>query len=159
VTEQQEKKSNALLIVAAIFGVIVLLCGGATVGVVVWVRANADDLKAAGEELMVEAQEFAANSTDSQCLEEGFVRAAPCMDLDIKCNVRARLFTAFCLDVAEQTPGFCDGVPNPSSLIEFTKYTTTVCAERGLFGQQSCSQMLQELADHCVEDRRPPPPQ
>ncbi len=146
---EENSSSNVLLILGVIFGVIVLCCGGAVAGFTLWVRANADDLKAAGEELKHEADEFGAAHTDLQCMDEAFTRAAPCGDLDIKCNVRASLFTAFCLDAAQETPGICEGVPPKSSILAFTKYSTQVCADRGLMGNQGCSQLLQQLAEHC----------
>lgn len=146
---EEKKSSNVLLIIAVVLGLIVLCCGGLGAGLVLWVQSNAEDLKAQGEELKHEADVFGATHTDRDCLEEAMERAAPCMDLDIKCNVRASLFGAFCLDEARPTPDFCDGVPPKSSILAFTKYSTQACAERGLMSHQGCSQVLQQVAQHC----------
>ena len=156
---EPKKSSNVLLILAAVFGIIVLCCGGLGAGVVLWVRANADDLKAQGEELKHEAAAFGASHVDQDCVEQAMERAGPCMDLDIKCNVRASLFAAFCLDQAQPTPELCTDVPPKSALLAFTKYSTRICAARGLMGHQGCSQVLQQLAQHCENTREALPSQ
>ncbi len=147
---EEKKPSKTLWIVLGVLGLIVLLCGGAVSGVVLWVRANADDIKAGAREVQIEAHAFGQSADEMACLDEGLQRAAPCMDMNIKCQVKAKLFTTFCLDVAAQTPGFCEGVPGPNELIAFTKYATQECSARGMLGQQGCQQLLQERATHCA---------
>ena len=132
-------------------GLLVLLCGGAASAVVLWVRANADDIKAGAKEVQAEAHAFGLGSDQAACLDEGLRRAAPCMDMNIKCQVKAKLFTNFCLDVAPDTPDFCEGVPAKNELIAFTKWATQECSARGMLGNQGCQQLLQEQADHCAE--------
>ncbi len=149
VPDPKPKPTNVLLIVGIVVGLIVLLCGGAVAGVVLWVRANTGDLKAVGQEMQQEAQRFAVAGTDRTCLEEGFRRTTPCGDLDIKCNVRASVFTSFCLQAAPATDGFCEGVPARGDFLAFTKFATQSCADRGLMGHQGCSQVVQQLASHC----------
>ena len=151
------KSSNTWLIVGVIVGVFVLLCGGGAAGLMFWVKSSVGDFKAVGEEVRREALDFAAHGDDRACLEEGFSRSVPCKDLDIECNVRATVFTSFCLDAATPTDGFCEGVPLRSEFLAFTKYSTQVCADRGLMGHQGCSQVLQRVAEHC-EGRAPAVP-
>ncbi len=143
--------SNAVLIVGVIAGLVVLVCGSGAAGLYLWARANADDLKESGLELHGEATAFGEASSDRACLEEGFARAAPCSDLNIRCNVKASVFLSFCLEAAPATGAFCEGVPARSDLLAFTKYSTQACAERGMMGHQGCAQVLQRLGDHCAQ--------
>jgi len=62
---------------------------------------------------------------------------------------QARLFAAGCLTTATDSPALCAGVPPESEIMRGAQWTVEQCRKRGVADQQGCTQIFQEVEQHC----------
>ncbi len=140
-----------LLIIFGVFALIGLVVIG---GIVWWVASNKDRIVADSKETVSQAQEYAATHDQNACVEEGLRKIEKCGGL--MCEVNAQNFTLMCIQHAETTPGFCEGVPAPSEIMKTSSWVTDECRRRGKKGtDQRCTRMLQAVPQVCQHRAQP----
>ncbi len=145
------KAAKTLLAIGA---VIVLLAVAAIAGLVWWLDANKERLKAQGDAAKSEAATFAAGRSQRDCVAEGLRRVSACDGL--MCRALAEIFVEACLGAAEPTSGLCDGVPKTGEIMASVKWRLAQCAQRAGDAKQ-CSNLMGAVQDYCEErtDRLP----
>ncbi|MBX3228762.1 MAG: hypothetical protein KIT84_39885 [Labilithrix sp.] len=129
------------------FGAFVLVCAAGVGAVIWWVSSNKDRLAADGKKAMEEAQAFAAEHDQNECVDEGLRRADLCDGL--MCETMARLFTKSCLTSASKSATLCDDVPKHGEIMATAEWLTAECKRRGRDGNQRCTRVLQSVPETC----------
>jgi len=141
----------AILLIA--FGVLSLI-GVAAIGAVVWWAAsNKDRILAEGKETMQEAQAYAQTHEQHECVDEGLRRLAKCSG--IMCEANTKVFVSACIQQAESTAGFCDGVPPKGKILETSRWCVAECQRRGRGNDQRCARLVQAVPEACHAQRAP----
>ena len=143
----KKKKLPWWAILLIVFGVLSLIGVAVIGGIVWWISANKDRIVAEGREAMNEADAFAQTHDQNGCVDEGLRKAAMCGGL--MCETNARVFASRCIREAESTPGFCDGVPEPTAVMQMSRWATAECKRRGKSGNQKCARLVQAVPDGC----------
>jgi hypothetical protein len=130
-----------------VFGVLMLFAGLVIGGIVWWFVSNKDRLVAESEESTSEAVAFADSHDQNACVDEAIRRLSSCHGL--LCETQAKVFLTTCLEEAQETPGFCDGVPRSSEIVKATLWLSDECKRRGKPNNQRCSRLLQAVTQEC----------
>jgi hypothetical protein len=69
----------------------------------------------------------------------------------IPCVFRAEAFFEACLEVAEPSDGFCDGVPHPDDIFKTVLYTVRLCKEAERRNLNACAKSIDPLMQFCVD--------
>ncbi|MEL6543195.1 MAG: hypothetical protein AAFQ82_01135 [Myxococcota bacterium] len=129
-----------------------LLCVGACVGgVYFWISSNQEELAALAEEGERTGYEFGKDATADACLNKAFEDAAPCGGFDLVCETGVLLFLKACIDVAEIPPGFCDGVPATSSILDSATYRVEACKDGPMDNTDRCGRLMGAVQEYCEE--------
>jgi len=129
------------------FGVMALLGVAVLGGIVWWFASNKDRLLLEGKEAMAEGQAFAASHDQSACVDEALRKGAACSG--IMCEVEAKFFTTACIQRAQPTPGFCDGVPPKNEIMKTASWCAHECERRGKRGNERCGRIVQAVPEAC----------
>jgi hypothetical protein len=141
-----DSTKSGCLIVLAIFGGLIFL-GVVGVGALTWwIIANKDRLAADASAARKKAEAYAKDHTQAECVDEAFREQARCPGLG--CDIKTRLFLEQCARTAQPTPGFCDGVPEPKSVLAVSAWALKECVHRSA-RNQDCSQLLQAIPPVC----------
>ena len=137
------------------FGVLALIGIAIVGGITWWVMANKDRLVSESRDTMAEAKAFAESHDQDACVGEGLRKVAACDGF--MCEAQTKIFTTFCLQQAEPTPGFCDGVPPTSEIMNTSRWVVAECERRGKKGNQRCSRLVQAVPEVCHGSRQAQP--
>jgi len=139
-----------LIVIAAV----VVVFGGATVGITLWLRSQGglDGLADKAEHAMQDGREFARDGhVQDECLAGALAAHADCRG--IRCAVSAQLWARGCLDVAPITEGLCDDVPGPLRILESAKWQLDKCEGLGHGSDRTCQQTVSVVQQYCDERR------
>jgi hypothetical protein len=129
-----------------IFTIIVIgAVGMVIVGVVAyrWVSGR----KGQFEATMKAGRSFGLGKSDSACVDEALRRTGRG---GLVATVDGRMFVQGCFAVAGPSAGLCQGVPPRSQIMAFARWAASDCQRRGAVDQSSCTQVMQEVAEHCA---------
>jgi hypothetical protein len=129
--------------------VCVLACAGLVVGGKVWFEANKDELMAMGERAMTEGEAFGMGTEQPGCVNEALGRVGGCAQIDPMCEAEIGIFLESCLGAATTSPGFCDGVPQESSIMDSATWRLATCQNLGRAGDEACGRILGSVQKHC----------
>ncbi|MBX3202497.1 MAG: hypothetical protein KF850_13060 [Labilithrix sp.] len=135
----------AILLIA--FGALAFLGLLAIGGVVWWVSANKDRLIAVGREGSREAEAFARDHDQSECVDEGIRKVASCDG--VLCEAQMKIFTTTCIRDARRTPGFCDDVPRMHDIVNTSRWVLDECSRRGKPNNSRCTRLVQAVPEAC----------
>lgn len=131
------------------------LCFGGMVGLGVaaylWVDSNKGRFKDKIMEVAEEATAFAETTDQAGCMAEAEARGKACGAFGLKCEMKAVMFLRICLEEAEPTPGFCDGVPPESDIIESAKWTLEQCGAADTVHNNRCSRLQKPRQGFCQD--------
>ncbi len=127
----------------------VLACAGLVLGGKMWFEANKDDLLAMGERAEAEGEAFGMGAAQPGCVNEAMRRVDGCGELDPLCEAEVGIFIEACLQVASPTPGFCDGVPEESSIMDSATWRLATCQNLGRGGDEACGRILGSVQKYC----------
>lgn len=130
------------VVVAAVVLFALLIAGG-----VYWFKAHKGELVQAGMGAMQEGQKFGQGQQRTACIAEG-LRRLPSVD-GLTGEVKNNLFTRGCLDAADDSPGFCDGVPATGEIMNTVKWRAGVCGQHAELDPQRCQRFLQTWQESC----------
>lgn len=139
--------SKSKKIILLVVSIALLLIIGLGVGGYIWVRENKDRLVQQGQEAHSEGERFGVTATQEECVNEAVARLKAHPGL-IK-EVNHKFFLMACIEVAKQTPGFCNDVPPVEEIIKGSAYTLRKCKALGLPVDQSCFRLLQGVQLVC----------
>jgi len=142
---------KVLLVVGALGVLALVLLAG--VGVYL-VRKHGPAMVESGKQAYGEGQEFGRRTDQQGCFDEGFARhrRAEVFGELLKTN----LFLGSCLDVARETPGFCDAVPPQSEFVKSIRWQLEQCERHGLTSDKQCGQLFQQVQQSCERRRTRP---
>lgn len=150
-TNKRGSGLRTLGIVFAVFGGLTLLgCLACGLSGYFWFEQNAAGMREMGERMEAEANTFASGHSQEECVEDGLRRGDLCQDLEIMCHAQASVFLRRCIDQANPTPGFCDGVPPPTAIMPSAQWALSYCASHGRSGDQQCPQLVRGVLEHCA---------
>lgn len=138
---------TVLKVIFAIAGIFFLLGIVCVVGGSLWFKKNKGKLLEMGERASAGGRAH-GESTDSEgCLDEALTRLDSSKGMMEE--VELKIFLKECLAAAEETEGFCDGVPPPGEIMKTVTWVTSTCKEKGRGGEQRCTRVVQAIQDHC----------
>jgi hypothetical protein len=146
--------SKTWAIVLSIIGGLFLLGLIAVAGVVYWVYQNKDRWVQSAEQIGKEAKEFGARTDNEGCLKESLARHK--RDKSFTGQITAQGFMIVCLQASEPSPGFCDGVPEQSEIIESATWTMKKCSDTGMQNDQSCQRLFGAIQSYCHKSKYSP---
>jgi hypothetical protein len=138
-------------IVLAVVVLGVLTCGLAVGGAAWWFNSNKDQLKADGDRMKAEADEFARTSDADGCVSEALRRLA--VNSGFMDEVRHKLFLTECLRQAPRRADFCRDVPERDSLVAAATWSVEFCANKTGVDPQACSRLSQAVVEACSPAR------
>lgn len=144
--------STTWKVILAIVGAMFVLGAGTCVAGYVWFKNNADDLRAEGERIAIEAGEFAAAHAQAECVDESLQRSDACEGGALggaMCRGMVGAFLSHCLAQARATEGLCDGVPAGDDIFAVSQWGVQRCVDLGRAGDQPCAQLMTKVAVHC----------
>lgn len=143
-----------LKIVLLLFGLGFLGLAGTCGAIVYFAAESAPELRAQAEQAEEEGRRDATHLDQPACLDRSLARAEPCEELSAwnagKCSAVVKFYGHACLKSATPVPGFCDGLPRPTALLDVAKWASTTCADKGYAGSQSCGRVVQIVLEHCA---------
>lgn len=134
-----------LRVLLILFGIFILICVTAGVFGYVWFKNHKAELMEGIQHVDAEAKAFAEGKEGTVCLDEGLRRAST--DYSFKGQMKARLFTKACLRHTKDNSKLCSNVP--TGIIAMATWSATECEKRGMAGNQTCTGILQEVAQEC----------
>lgn len=108
-------------------------------GVMIFVNRNKEGMTRGAEQ----GAQFGATTDEAGCVAEGRKRAAAVTG--IKEGMVLGTFTRVCLEYSQSTPGFCTGVPAPTSIGE-----TKVWREKQCGNDAACAGVMSVVQPYCV---------
>lgn len=116
-----------------------------------WVKSQAPAIEQAGKDATAEAKAFGEGKDGEACIAESFRRQKVAKGfLD---QAKVNMFLQQCLDVATVAPQTCQGVPEPSAIMDSIRWKSDECARRGRANDQACLQLISALQMHCAMER------
>lgn len=94
------------------------------------------------------ARAWGEKSTEAGCVAEGVRRAGGCPRMSVGCMTATNLFTIGCLEVAEESPGLCEGVPDPLKVLRSARWHREWCEELGSPGE-GCVAIARTVQRRC----------
>jgi hypothetical protein len=146
--------SKTWAIVLSIIGGLFLLGIIAVAGVVYWVYQNKDRWVQSAEQIVKEAKEFGAKTSNEGCLEEALSRHK--RDKSFTGQISTQGFLAVCLQASAPSPGFCNGVPEKGEIIKSVNWTLKKCSDAGLQNDQGCQQIFGAVQEYCRRSKQRP---
>jgi hypothetical protein len=134
----------------------VLFCGGGLVclvcGVFGFFRLQewGQQVQRDAQATIAEADDFARTHDQVGCRDEGLRRADLCGLTDVNCNAQVTVFTDRCMAAATPTPGFCDGVPAQTEIMESARWAAAQCQQMGRAQDTHCTTLLQSVQRACA---------
>jgi len=128
-------------VVLAIIGILLALLIAGGFITYNWVMKNKGQFTAVRDEGVA----FGRGKDSAQCVDAALARLQGTM----MASVQARLFAAGCLTTATDSPALCAGVPPESEIMRGAQWTVEQCRKRGVADQQGCTQIFQEVEQHC----------
>ena len=141
--------STGLKVVLILLVLGVLACGGVLVASKAWFEANKDELAAMGIQATEDGEAFGLGVEQAGCVNEGLSRVDSCGELDPMCEAPIGIFIEACLGTAAPTPGFCDGVPAPESIVDSATWRVGTCQNLGRANDEACGRMLGSVQEYC----------
>ena len=132
-------------ILAALLLVSILSC----LGLKMWFEDNKDELANMGEEADAAGIEYGIGSDQAGCVGAGLSQQDGCGAFDPMCEAENSIWLRACLSAATPTPGFCDGVPEKSDIIDSATWAVGTCMNLGRPDDQACGRLLQQVQEHC----------
>jgi hypothetical protein len=144
------RKNNRIVVViiVAVLGGLALLAAVVVAGVAFWWKGNKARILDEGKQAIAEGERFATGRAQADCVDAGLRRGMACGAVALDCEVKSRLFTTSCLEHADPTPGFCDGVPPREEILATSTWIIGECQRRGN-GSQRCTRLLQAIPEAC----------
>ncbi len=112
-----------------------------------WWHRHGKEFLESGKASMEAGQKAAATTDQAGCLEAAFQRGPGCQSMG--CMLDRNLFFNGCVREARETPGFCDGAPRQTQIMDSVKYRLDQCAKRNLAQDQGCQQLYGEVQKFC----------
>jgi hypothetical protein len=97
-----------------------------------------------GQREIEDAWEFAADTDQAGCVNEGLGRQGRCRD--DRCRHWSRVFVRACLAKAKKTEKYCEGVPEPTKVKDGFEWSTRLCAGRNY---DMCREIQYAVQGHC----------
>jgi hypothetical protein len=128
--------------------VVILLLGGAVIGIgVFYVMRNKDAWLAKGKEIAEQGKSF-GNTTDNQgCVDESVSRYKK--DGGFTGVLSNTIFMRTCLEASRPTSGFCDEVPKPMEFMKTAEWRLKQCRAAGLQGDSNCQNLFTPIQQFC----------
>ena len=114
------------------------------------VGVRADDWLARNLRVHDTAQAWGEGSTERACVAEGVRRSGGCHRLSVGCMTATNLFTIGCMEVAEPSPGLCEGVPDPLNVLRSARWQLDWCEQMGSPGE-GCVAIARTVQRRCFE--------
>jgi hypothetical protein len=112
------------------------------------VRVGADDWLARNLRVQETAHAWGEKTTEAGCVAEGIRRAARCHRMAVGCMTATNLFTIGCMEVAEESPTLCEGVPDPLRVLRSARWQLDWC-ERGGSPGEGCIAIARTVQRRC----------
>lgn len=138
--------SKGLKVALILIASAILLCGAVTGGIVLWFRANADELKAGGDKAKAEGEAFGRANDADACINEGARRLD---NAGIVAQALNNIFLEHCLQVAKRPDDFCSTIPKKDEILATATWAASECAKRGYENDQPCARMMQAVQKIC----------
>ena len=100
----------------------------------------------------IAAGQAAGASTDQQGCLDGALAKLP-ENTGFSAQLGNNLFLSGCLPAAQPTPGFCDGVPADSEIMQSVTWRLEKCKDRPQTESQPCGQLYSEVQKFCSRNR------
>lgn len=130
--------AKILLTIVAIF--IALLIGAGFVGYH-WMMKNKDRFAAVRKEGVA----FGVGKDYGRCVDAALAR----LHGGLTGMIDGRLFVEGCLTTAAKSPTLCAGTPPKDEIMRTATWAVEQCRQRGLGGEQGCTQVFQAVAEAC----------
>jgi hypothetical protein len=158
--KQPGQKTRWWVVALAIGGVLMLCVALVVGGFVWWLSENRGRLREAGKQAQAEAEVYAANHDQNECMEEGLRKLSECGGIALVCEGVTKAFTVACLQNARKVEGFCEGVPPKSEIIQTSLWVISSCERWGRQpDDQKCHRFMQGVPEACHQPERAPPDQ
>lgn len=113
-----------------------------------WFRNNKEALKASGEEGIETGRAFGRTSTKEGCLDRALAGLDACDGL--MCRVKNNISLTACLKAAPFIEGYCDDVPETSSIWDSATWRTERCQQLGRTGND-CAELFGAVQKYCED--------
>ncbi len=140
--------AKGLIITGVVVFILVVLVAG--VGVYL-VATRGPELIEKSKQTIAEGEEFGRATDNQGCLTESLKRYKHNPGMGTAISVE--LFLTSCLRASKDTPGFCDGVPKPTELMNSIAWRINKCTAEGMANDTYCQQIFGQVQTFC-ESRR-----
>ena len=114
-----------------------------------WVRSHEGELREMNDKAVAEAQEFGRGKDADACIVETLSRGDRCGQMDMFCEVKAKIFLENCLKVATVPDDFCASVPKQTNIMGSVRWQMAECGKRGHANEQRCTRLIAGVQEHC----------
>ena len=127
-------------------GILLALFVVAAIAVSVWFGRNRGVLEETTRAAAQEGARFGLAADEATCLEEGARRSGGVVS--VSSGLEAGSWVRACLEFSRDTPGFCDGVPAPTSIRGTVAWQTERCGD-----DTACRSVISVVQTYCTEGR------
>ena len=131
-------------VAAALIAIIFLFVSLTVSGYLYWLKQNKGDLQAK----QTEGLAFGKTTDDNACWQEALKRQKTAAGL--AGSLQNNSFLLACLAAASNPPGFCDGVPLPSQMIDSAAWINDRCGKLDI-SITDCTRLMRTLQTYCSE--------
>ena len=103
-----------------------------------------DQMEATGDD----GRAFGETADQQGCVDEGLRRIEGKNSIQ---SISSIGFVAACLQTAAESEGFCEGVPEATSIFDSALWPQQRCAEMETGNEQGCQSIMQVAMAHCQE--------
>jgi hypothetical protein len=135
---------KALLVVVGCLVLLGVACGGFGI---YWWSKNGQGLIESGKKAFEGGREFGVQTDNRGCLDESIIKLKKAQGIGD--HIQVGIFLRTCLDASRETPGFCEGVPQPTEFTRTAQWQVEECRKAGLANNQQCGQLFSQVQQYC----------
>jgi hypothetical protein len=136
---------KVFLIIIAIIAFLLAALIGSTI---LLFNANKGDLEAMANKIGTEAQDFAEDKNQQDCVKETTSKLNSCYGLS--CRIESIIFMRICLDEAKPSPDLCTNIPPIDNMIDTAKWRVEQCESMDM-NDDHCRSFIGKLQEYCNE--------
>ncbi len=110
-----------------------------------------DDLREQGQEVQAQAEAYGQGRPHTDCVNEAFRRQADCDG--VMCDATNGAWLTRCLEVSQQGPEMCRGVPPPTEIMLSANWRVAECRARGAVDTNRCGNLIASIQTVCSRPR------
>ena len=140
--------SDGARVVLIVFGCLAAIAALLVGAGAYWWSTHGEALMEESRIARSEGQAYGSTVDNEACMEAGLERFDQCDGFAISCQIALGIYLRSCLESSQPTPGFCEGVPAETAILDSATWRIERCETAGRSGN-FCNEFFGHVQRHC----------